>query len=797
MSTLIEEDVKKQEREDKERLKREEKERLKREEREKIERDKLEKERLKREEKERVEREKLERLEREKAEKDRTKALRGQKPSRSSSKLNFEVSSPPIPSSPLATAVSANDDDVAIATATDDILGEDHEEGTASPPLVLEPGTSSSSSSSPSTHLQSGKRDNVVIKVTRTFAPVAHQNVLEEEGENKMRNKVINEVINTEKDYISDLKVIINILNDKDQSIIFSNVAMLLSVNEVLLTDLEKTAKENGGSSIGPCFKYLADYLKIYSSYCSNQQLSHDHLLQCIKKNPQFKQYLDEKQTLPECRQGHLDSFLIKPIQRLCKYPLLLRELIKNSPEGHPDIPSLEEAYSKIQTAVITVNENKRKAEVQQKMYKIHEQLETTEKFDFLTPTRYLIREDTLKELTEEKDKVAGKSHYYLFNDIIMRTKKDKKSIKLETLFLIASTTINGCENRTSTFCNTFELTQMGSAGRKFTLVCDTYEQKMEWMTDIEQLIKPYQEESMREYEKLLDEPTILPPVVTAAPAATNIGAKHPFIVKPKPPTMAPRKSITSSSSPSLPVSTTITPTIPTTIPTDQHISPRPAGPFKNAPSRTSVESSPEAITTTTPPPTQSPPIQPTSSTGKARPLPAPGSFTNKIAPRPAPSPSPSPLISSPPPTQAPPPVPTSAPPRVEPRTPVSPPVSLDDSDVVTPPSRPPMAFPKSAGMMKQMAPTTTKSYSTFTPSSRPSMTTPPVAPRSMDDLATTSKTRPPVLPPTTSSKMAPSVVPRVMPTTTDPSSPKPLPFVPPTTPSTPPLSRPVPPPRK
>ncbi|EFA74646.1 pleckstrin domain-containing protein [Heterostelium album PN500] len=140
-------------------------------------------------------------------------------------------------------------------------------------------------------------------------------------------------------------------------------------------------------------------------------------------------------------------------------------------------------------------------------MYKIHEQLETTEKFDFLTPTRYLIREDTLKELTEEKDKIAGKSHYFLFNDIIMRTKKDKKSIKLETLFVIASTTITDNESRGNTsFCNTFELAQVGSAGRKFTLVCDTYEQKMEWMTDIEQLIRPFQEEYTKEYEKLLDD---------------------------------------------------------------------------------------------------------------------------------------------------------------------------------------------------------------------------------------------------------------------------------------------------
>eukprot|EP01132_Coremiostelium_polycephalum_P002775 gene2775-3449_t len=472
----------------------------------------------------------------------------------------------------------------------------------------------------PNNNSSTGNKREVVIKVTRAFAAVVHQNLVKEEGEHKMRNMVINEIINTEKDYIADLNVMINfiynplkeskLITDKDLSTIFSNIQLLLPVNNALLSDLVKAANETEGQSVGPCFKYLADYLKIYSSYCANQKISSDHLALCSKKSPAFKQFLDEKQMSPECRQGNLDSFLIKPVQRLCKYPLLLRELIKNSIEGHPDIASLEEAYSKIQTVVLSVNESKRKAEVLQKMYKIHKKLESTEKFDFLTPTRYLIREDTLKELTEEKDKVSGKMHYYLFNDIIMRTKKEKKTIRLETLFVIASTQINGDENRNSSFCNTFELSQVGREGRKFTLVCDTYEQKMEWMTDIEQLIRPYQEESMREYERLLDETPYLamkrstiatttpsqpqappsPKSLARSATASALPSKVPIPSKPLPPPPPKHGQSTSNLSQSL-NNNNVTASTPSTI---------------NTPS-----------TTTTPPPTTKnpspPPIQNTS----------------------------------------------------------------------------------------------------------------------------------------------------------------------------------------
>ncbi|GAM23427.1 hypothetical protein SAMD00019534_066020 [Acytostelium subglobosum LB1] len=361
------------------------------------------------------------------------------------------------------------------------------------------------------------------ITLTKSFERKVHQNIVSEDGDTKMRNKVINELINTEKDYVDDLDLIINvimmplrdnkILSDKDINIIFSNIQVLLGVNQAMLENLVKTAKVNDGISMGPCFNLLADFLKVYSTYCSNHQNSTQHLAACIKKHAHFKQYLEEKQALPECRMIHLESMLIKPIQRLCKYPLLLRELIKNSDKSHPDIPSLNDAYAKIEAVVASINEDKRRADAQQKMFQIHEQLESTEKFELLSPTRYFIREDTIKELTDERDKISGKCTYYLFNDIIMRTKKEKKSIKLETLFVIGCITIVDNEQKTGgTFCNTCELGQIGRDGRKLTLLFDTYEQKMEWMNEIEQLSKPFKEESAREYEKMLDhdvDPTI------------------------------------------------------------------------------------------------------------------------------------------------------------------------------------------------------------------------------------------------------------------------------------------------
>ena len=99
------------------------------------------------------------------------------------------------------------------------------------------------------------------------------------------------------------------------------------------------------------------------------------------------------------CRGLTLFSFLIKPIQRICKYPLLLRvsscvihdfppikihtyyyyflqDLIKDTPEDHPDYQTLQSAFSQIEEVVEYVNERKRLAENLQKILAIQELIE-------------------------------------------------------------------------------------------------------------------------------------------------------------------------------------------------------------------------------------------------------------------------------------------------------------------------------------------------------------------------------------------------------------------------------------
>ena len=95
--------------------------------------------------------------------------------------------------------------------------------------------------------------------------------------------------------------------------------------------------------------------------YCSNHPQAVVRLQRIA--NRAFSKFCEQLSTAPESRNLGLSHFLIKPVQRICKYPLLLRELIKNTEEGHPDRRDLDEALLRIETVVAIVNEAARQTE--------------------------------------------------------------------------------------------------------------------------------------------------------------------------------------------------------------------------------------------------------------------------------------------------------------------------------------------------------------------------------------------------------------------------------------------------
>jgi hypothetical protein len=59
-----------------------------------------------------------------------------------------------------------------------------------------------------------------------------------------------------------------------------------------------------------------------------------------------------------------LNSFLIKPVQRVLKYPLLLKELKNTTEPDHPDYAMLTDAIRRMKLVATAINEGKRRKEL-------------------------------------------------------------------------------------------------------------------------------------------------------------------------------------------------------------------------------------------------------------------------------------------------------------------------------------------------------------------------------------------------------------------------------------------------
>uniref|UniRef100_A0A2R9ANV3 Dynamin-binding protein n=1 Tax=Pan paniscus TaxID=9597 RepID=A0A2R9ANV3_PANPA len=183
------------------------------------------------------------------------------------------------------------------------------------------------------------------------------------------RAKVIEELLQTERDYIRDLEMCIErIMVPMQQAQVpnidfeglFGNMQMVIKVSKQLLAALEIS------DAVGPVFLGHRDELEgTYKIYCQN----HDEaiaLLEIYEKDEKIQKHLqDSLADLKGCTNYiNLGSFLIKPVQRVMRYPLLLMELLNSTPESHPDKVPLTNAVLAVKEITVNINEYKRRKDL-------------------------------------------------------------------------------------------------------------------------------------------------------------------------------------------------------------------------------------------------------------------------------------------------------------------------------------------------------------------------------------------------------------------------------------------------
>ncbi|XP_011632311.1 uncharacterized protein LOC105423991 isoform X2 [Pogonomyrmex barbatus] len=185
------------------------------------------------------------------------------------------------------------------------------------------------------------------------------------------RKEIITEIVETEQKYGRDLQIILEefhrpmlragLLTSEQLSAIFLNVEELLEHNLVLaekLKDNVEFAQESGDEDlltvdVGKIFLESERMLHAFESYCTRQGGA-SLLLQNLEKEKELLRIFLRVSQMENTvlRRMNLNSFLMVPVQRVTKYPLLLARLLKATPSVRPDVQEAKKRLKQAQTNI-------------------------------------------------------------------------------------------------------------------------------------------------------------------------------------------------------------------------------------------------------------------------------------------------------------------------------------------------------------------------------------------------------------------------------------------------------------
>uniref|UniRef100_A0A3B4A9V6 DH domain-containing protein n=1 Tax=Periophthalmus magnuspinnatus TaxID=409849 RepID=A0A3B4A9V6_9GOBI len=184
-------------------------------------------------------------------------------------------------------------------------------------------------------------------------------------------DRVVMEIIETERMYVKDLRSIVedylaHIIDTNNLPIrpeqvcaLFGNIEDIYVFNSELLQSLDMCQRDP--VAVAQCFVDKSESFEIYTQYCNNYPNSVAALTDCMRCKNLAKFFKDRQATLK--RSLPLGSYLLKPVQRILKYHLLLQEIAKHFDPDEEGCEVVQEAIETMTGVAWYINDMKRKHE--------------------------------------------------------------------------------------------------------------------------------------------------------------------------------------------------------------------------------------------------------------------------------------------------------------------------------------------------------------------------------------------------------------------------------------------------
>uniref|UniRef100_A0AAR2L4J1 Vav 3 guanine nucleotide exchange factor b n=1 Tax=Pygocentrus nattereri TaxID=42514 RepID=A0AAR2L4J1_PYGNA len=310
----------------------------------------------------------------------------------------------------------------------------------------------------------------------------------QKQAEVDVRSCCLSEINQTEEKYTETLESIEKyfliplkkFMSTAELDKVFINIPDLVRAHQSLMMDIKESIQNKNASNLHQIFTNYKDRLLIYGIYCSQVETAIAMLDFLCKEKQDIRLKLEECSKRANNGKFTLRDLLVVPMQRVLKYPLLLQELVKHTPDSS-EKNNLRTALDAMRDLAQYVNEVKRDNETLREIDQYQRSIENL--------NQCLLRYGRPKgdgevRLATNVDKRRQDRHIFLFDAAVIVCKRRGDNYEMKdvidlSLYKITNnpTTDKDCRK----WCYGFYLThEQGTSGFEFFF--KTKELKKKWL---------------------------------------------------------------------------------------------------------------------------------------------------------------------------------------------------------------------------------------------------------------------------------------------------------------------------
>ncbi|XP_014246193.1 FYVE, RhoGEF and PH domain-containing protein 6-like isoform X1 [Cimex lectularius] len=258
--------------------------------------------------------------------------------------------------------------------------------------------------------------------------------VIKENSKQKDAFMIAKEFMTSEKVYLNALHLIVfhftehlktyainnncgAVISLTDLSKIITTLPQLQSLNENLLTDIELRIKNwSHLPKIADVIVKKGPFLKLYSTYIKNFESTCTFLDECCVKYPKFAKALNEFENSEICKKLTLKHYMLKPVQRVPQYRLLLEKYLEQIDEDSTEYADTKSALAIVEDVLHHANSSIKLGDNLSKLLQIQFSLGG---YEIIKPGREFIKEGELYKLSRKEMQLR---YFVLLSDCLLYT---------------------------------------------------------------------------------------------------------------------------------------------------------------------------------------------------------------------------------------------------------------------------------------------------------------------------------------------------------------------------------------